>query len=102
MPIEEIEDALAYASSSFKRDLMQKLLERGYRVQGQVGSAGYRIDMVVEGLDRRRLAVECDGDRTMAPSNGGMTCDDSASWSGLAGVSGAALPPASTGTRKEF
>jgi very-short-patch-repair endonuclease len=42
---------------------MQKLLGRGYRVQGQVGSAGYRIDMVVEGVDRRRLAVECDGDR---------------------------------------
>jgi very-short-patch-repair endonuclease len=42
---------------------MQRLLERGYRVEGQVGSIGYRIDMVVEGADRRRLAVECDGDR---------------------------------------
>ena len=61
--LEEIEDALAVCESNFERDLMQKLLERGYRVQGQVGSIGYRIDMVVEGADRRRLAVECDGDR---------------------------------------
>jgi very-short-patch-repair endonuclease len=63
----EIEDALAVCESNFERDLMQKLLERGYRVQGQVGSVGYRIDMVVEGIDRRRLAVECDGDRFHGP-----------------------------------
>ena len=65
--LEEIEDALAVCESNFERDLMQKLLERGYRVQGQVGSIGYRIDMVVEGADRRRLAVECDGDRYHGP-----------------------------------
>jgi very-short-patch-repair endonuclease len=28
---------------------------------------GYRIDMVVEGADGRRLAVECDGDRYHGP-----------------------------------
>jgi very-short-patch-repair endonuclease len=61
--LEPINDALAVCESNFERDLMQRLLERGYRVQGQVGSIGYRIDMVVEGIDRRRLAVECDGDR---------------------------------------
>ena len=65
--LEEIEDALAVCESNFERDLMQKLLECGYRVQGQVGSIGYRIDMVVEGADRRRLAVECDGDRYHGP-----------------------------------
>jgi very-short-patch-repair endonuclease len=65
--LEEIEDALAVCESNFERDLMQKLLERGYRVQGQVGSIGYRIDMVVEGADRRRVAVECDGDRYHGP-----------------------------------
>jgi very-short-patch-repair endonuclease len=63
----EIEDALSVCESKFERDLMQRLLERGYRVQGQVGSIGYRIDMVVEGADRRRLAVECDGDRYHGP-----------------------------------
>ena len=65
--VEEIGDALDVCESNFERDLMGKLLERGYRVQGQVGSIGYRIDMVVEGADRRRLAVECDGDRFHGP-----------------------------------
>jgi very-short-patch-repair endonuclease len=64
---EKTEDALGVCESQFERDLMGRLLERGYRVQGQVGSIGYRIDMVVEGADRRRLAVECDGDRFHGP-----------------------------------
>jgi very-short-patch-repair endonuclease len=46
---------------------MRRLLDRGYRVQGQVGSLGFRIDMVVEGGDGRRLAIECDGDRFHGP-----------------------------------
>jgi very-short-patch-repair endonuclease len=65
--IEETGDALAACESNFERDLMRRLLERGYRVQGQVGSLGFRIDMVVEGADRTRLAVECDGDRFHGP-----------------------------------
>jgi very-short-patch-repair endonuclease len=65
--LEETGDALAACESNFERDLMRKLLERGYRVQGQVGSLGFRIDMVVEGADRTRLAVECDGDRFHGP-----------------------------------
>jgi very-short-patch-repair endonuclease len=64
---EGVSDALSTCESNFERDLMQGLLERGYRVQGQVGSLGYRIDMVVEGVDRTRLAVECDGDRFHGP-----------------------------------
>ncbi len=64
---EEIDDALSVCESNFERNLMQRLLECGYRVQGQVGCIGYRIDMVVEGADRRRLAIECDGDRYHGP-----------------------------------
>jgi tetratricopeptide (TPR) repeat protein/very-short-patch-repair endonuclease len=64
---EESDDALAVCESNFERDLMLRLLEHGYRVRGQVGSLGYRIDMVVEGSDRTRLAVECDGDRFHGP-----------------------------------
>lgn len=64
---EEISGALSMCESNFERDLMQRLLDRGYRVQGQVGSLGYRIDMVVEGLDGTRLAIECDGDRFHGP-----------------------------------
>jgi very-short-patch-repair endonuclease len=60
-------EGLDSCESGFERDLMQKLLERGYRVQPQVGSLGFRIDMVVEGSDGRRLAVECDGDRFHGP-----------------------------------
>jgi very-short-patch-repair endonuclease/transcription elongation GreA/GreB family factor len=64
---EAIEDALSACESEFERDLMQRLLDRSYRVQAQVGSLGYRIDMVVEGLSGTRLAVECDGDRFHGP-----------------------------------
>ena len=46
---------------------MQKLLDRGYRVQPQVGPFGFRIDLVVEGANGRRLAIECDGDRFHGP-----------------------------------
>ena len=64
---EEIEDALSACESNFERDLMRRLLDRGYRVQAQVGSLGYRIDMVVEGVNGTRLAIECDGDRFHGP-----------------------------------
>jgi very-short-patch-repair endonuclease len=64
---EDTSDSLTTCESIFERDLMQRLLDQGYRVQGQVGSLGYRIDMVVEGLDGTRLAVECDGDRFHGP-----------------------------------
>jgi very-short-patch-repair endonuclease len=60
-------DELGVCESNFERDLMSRLLERGYRVRGQVGSIGYRIDMVVEGANGSRLAVECDGDRYHGP-----------------------------------
>ena len=53
--------------SQFERDVVQKIVARGYRkvsVQHNVGR--YRIDIVVEG-PRGRLAVECDGDRWHGP-----------------------------------
>ena len=60
-------DALDACESVFERDVMSQLLERGYRVQAQVGSLGYRIDMVAEGANGARLAIECDGDRYHGP-----------------------------------
>ena len=60
-------DALGACESVFERDVMSQLLERGYRVQAQVGSLGYRIDMVAEGANGARLAIECDGDRYHGP-----------------------------------
>jgi hypothetical protein len=41
---EERFDPLSTCESNFERDLMQRILDRGYRVHGQVGSLGYRID----------------------------------------------------------
>ncbi len=47
-------------------DVALELLRRKYRIRPQVEVAGYRIDLVVEGLDAR-LAVECDGDEWHGP-----------------------------------
>jgi very-short-patch-repair endonuclease len=47
--------------------VLRRLLERGYRVTPQVGAMGYRIDLVVEGANGRRLAIECDGDQYHGP-----------------------------------
>jgi very-short-patch-repair endonuclease len=60
-------DLLDACESQFERDVLQKIMARGYRnvsVQHRVGR--YRIDIVVEGT-HARLAVECDGDRWHGP-----------------------------------
>ncbi|MDF4003546.1 AAA domain-containing protein [Luteibacter sp. PPL552] len=53
--------------SGFEREVFTKLTERGYRVIPQVKVGGFRIDMVVEGADDRRLAIELDGDEFHGP-----------------------------------
>ncbi|HET7107905.1 MAG TPA: AAA domain-containing protein [Candidatus Acidoferrum sp.] len=50
------------AQSLFEREVMKRLLAAGYRVQPQWRVGAFRIDLVVEG-ERRRVAIECDGDR---------------------------------------
>ena len=47
--------------SWFELDVFLPIARRGYRVIPQFEAYGYRIDLVVEGMDGR-LAVECDGD----------------------------------------
>ncbi len=47
--------------SWFEVDVALELLRRKYRIRPQVEVAGYRIDLVVEGLVNR-LAIECDGE----------------------------------------
>ncbi len=47
--------------SWFEVDVFLEIARRGYRVIPQIEVAGYRIDLVVEGM-QGRLAVECDGD----------------------------------------
>ncbi len=53
--------------TNFEREMFDLLAGRGYRVRPQVRVGGYRIDLVVEGADDRRLAIECDGDREQGP-----------------------------------
>ncbi len=52
--------------SWFEVDVALELLRKNYRVYPQYEVAGYRIDLVVEGLSNR-LAVECDGDAWYGP-----------------------------------
>ncbi len=48
--------------SEFERQVFRELTQRGYRVIPQVKTGAYRIDLVVEGANDVRLAIECDGD----------------------------------------
>ncbi|NNM65919.1 MAG: ATP-binding protein [Burkholderiales bacterium] len=53
--------------SPFECEVFDELTQRGYRVEPQVACGGFFIDMVVEGAEGRRLAVECDGDQYHGP-----------------------------------
>jgi len=60
-------DLMALCQSSFERDVLARLLALGYRVQPQVKVGSYSIDLVVEGRNDRRLAIELDGDQFHGP-----------------------------------
>jgi very-short-patch-repair endonuclease/DNA polymerase III delta prime subunit len=60
IPIETGKDV----DSPFELEVMTAIKEKGYNVEGQVGTAGYFIDMAVKDPDypgRYILAIECDG-----------------------------------------
>lgn len=63
----EIDDLRKLCESPFEREVFDELTGRGYRVIPQVPVGAYRIDMVVEGDNDSRLAIECDGDRYHGP-----------------------------------
>lgn len=58
-----MEDLRKICESPFEREMYDELTQRGYWVTPQVKVGQYRIDMVVEGHNDARLAVECDGDK---------------------------------------
>lgn len=62
-----VEDLRKMCESPFEVDMYDCLAERGYSVTPQVHFGPYRIDMVVEGANDARLAIECDGDRYHGP-----------------------------------
>jgi len=62
-----VTDLRTLCESRVERDLFDWLNGEGYHVTPQVTVGAYRIDMVVEGRDDTRLAVECDGDKYQGP-----------------------------------
>lgn len=60
-------DLMARCDSDFEQEVLGMLLDAGYRARPQVAAGAYRIDIVVEGADDRRLAIELDGDRYHGP-----------------------------------
>jgi very-short-patch-repair endonuclease len=65
---EENAALIELCESGFERDVFEELTKRGYRVTPQVKSGAYRLDMVVEGDNDTRLAIECDGDEFHGPT----------------------------------
>ncbi|MGW4942457.1 AAA domain-containing protein [Actinoplanes sp. NPDC004185] len=53
--------------SDFEREVLRRLVKRGYRPTPQFRIGGYRIDFVLNAPDGRRLAIECDGDAYHGP-----------------------------------
>jgi very-short-patch-repair endonuclease len=60
-------DLMLLCQSGFERDVLARLLALGYRVQPQVKVGPFSIDLVVEGREDRRLAIELDGDQYHGP-----------------------------------
>jgi very-short-patch-repair endonuclease len=58
----ELQRAQSRAESPLEREIIQRLVGRGYSVEPQVWVGQYRIDIVVRDAGNE-VAVECDGDR---------------------------------------
>ena len=58
-----VEDLRKLCESPFEREVYDELVQRGYWVTPQVKVGQFRIDLVVEGHNDARLAIECDGDK---------------------------------------
>jgi very-short-patch-repair endonuclease len=60
--VREIEENRQITESVFERKVLERLVQKGFRVIPQKRVGCYRIDLVVEG-GNKQLAIECDGDR---------------------------------------
>jgi very-short-patch-repair endonuclease/transcription elongation GreA/GreB family factor len=61
------EELIELCDSDFEREFFTTLTQKGYKVTPQVQVGPYRIDMVVEGAQDNRLAIELDGDQYHPP-----------------------------------
>ncbi|MFU8870412.1 AAA domain-containing protein [Micromonospora sp. SL4-19] len=64
---EAYDDLEKRCDSDFEREVLSRILRRGYRPLPQFRIGGYRIDFVLPAPDGRRLAIECDGDAYHGP-----------------------------------
>jgi very-short-patch-repair endonuclease len=64
---ELVGELIDLCESGFERDVFTRLAGLGYCVTPQVGVGSWRIDLVVEGENDRRLAIELDGDKWHPP-----------------------------------
>lgn len=69
MPVamENTKEMIDLCESDFEKEVFQRLARLDYRVTPQVAVGHYRIDLVVDGGDDRRLAIELDGDKYHGP-----------------------------------
>ena len=61
------DNQIELCDSEFERDVYRRLVNLGYSVIPQVKVGPYSIDLVVEGENDRRLAIELDGDKYHPP-----------------------------------
>ncbi len=60
-------DLMERCESGFEREVLGMLIDANYRVMPQVRAGAFSIDLVVEGANDRRLAIELDGDAYHGP-----------------------------------
>jgi very-short-patch-repair endonuclease len=65
--LRELAQQLARVESVFEEQVLQALVANGYRVRTQVQVGFYRIDMIVENSQGKKIALECDGERFHPP-----------------------------------
>lgn len=65
--VRNFDELIDLCESGFERKVFRRLVDLGYRVKPQVKVGPYSIDLVVEGSEDRRLAIELDGDQYHTP-----------------------------------
>ncbi|KAF3978661.1 MAG: AAA family ATPase [Methylococcales symbiont of Iophon sp. n. MRB-2018] len=64
---EHTDNPIDLCDSGFERDVYKRLIKKGYNIVPQVKVGVFSIDLVVEGENDQRLAIELDGDKYHPP-----------------------------------